>query len=442
MNVITATTKDLITPNSPRNRMLMSRQIRCVAELYKNFPDILVGGGMPYNAAFRVGARDIDIFCISVDTALALKEYLRGSEVSARLGYETKHHVFEEPSTGYDFRFNSDCLKFMGCPKEQRGVAFEFNVIVRRVPPETVFLTREQLVPLYQMTVPYAPYGICYVQTNMGLAVLRPKAPAWSVVYDTSKDISLFSKVQQKYLLLRLAFSKLGSYTEGLNGHIIMSEPNRAPMSLMPDRSQVQYLFNHTAFLIRCLNNRCKIVNPTSGLIKHDLEFQHNYWFPDELYFNEELSEQAKIAAFETIAVEVIPPKTMADIRGKFSSMSLLREYYFRYIPSRVGPRSQDWFTAWGSAPAVQPSGGEDTRVPEPVTESWGMQINRSFSETARNAHLFNQALQQAVGRREPTTPNPAASVPELTPAAFAPSAIRNAFTIRGSGESGITPTF
>ncbi len=437
MNVISATTKDMITPDSPRNRMMMSRQIRCVAELYKQFPDIIVGGGMPYNSALRIGARDIDIFCISIDTALAVKEYLRGGEISAQLGYEIKHHVFEQPSAGYDLRFNSDCLKFMGCPKEQRGVAFEFNVIVRRVPPETVFLKREQLVPLYQLTVPYAPYGICYVQTSVGMAILRPKNSSWALVHDTSKDQSLFSKVQQKYLLLSLAYSKLRYSAAGMEGHSLLSHPQLAPSSLTPLPNDVQYLFNHTAFLIRNMNNRCKLVNTTSGLIKHDLQFTHNYWLPDELYFNEELNEEARSAAFETVAAKVIPPKTMAAIRERGYNMSLLRQYYLTYIGSSLGSRSQDWFNTWGSPPSVQPSGGADTGVSEPVTESWGMQINRSFSDAARDPHLFNQALQAALDRREPTPPPPATSVPEFAPDTIAASYLRGAFSIRGSGEVG-----
>lgn len=442
MNVISATTKDMITPDSPRNRMMMSRQIRCVVELYKQFPDIIVGGGMPYNAALRIGARDIDIFCISIDTALAVKEYLDGDAISAQLGYETKHHVFEQPSTGYDLRFNSDCLKFMGCPKGQRGVAFEFNVIVRRVPPETVFLKREQLVPLYQLTVPYAPYGICYVQTSVGMAILRPKNASWSLVHDTSEDKSLFNKVQQKYLLLRLAYNKIRhSYSVGMEGHSFTSHPHPVPSALTPLPNDVQYLFNHTALLIRNINTRCKLVNTTSGLIKHDLQFQHNYWLPDELYFNEGLNGEAQSAAFETVAAKVIPPKTMAAIRERESKMSLLRQYYLTYIGGSLGSRSQDWFNTWGSPPSVQPSGGEDTELSEPASESWGAAVTRSFSDAARDPHLFNQALQEALDRRDAAATSTAASVLRFAANPAASSAIRNSFTIRGSGAVGITTT-
>jgi hypothetical protein len=181
MNVITNTIHDLLSPNTPENLAGLSKQFRLIKELYSVFPDILVAGGAPFNSFFRVKARDIDIFCISEETAYRVRDYLDGIESSKIFNYEVKDldltKVAVDTTTNpYPDNMNKRVLSFIGKAQQQRSVFCEINVIVRKAPAGTTVLFREQLAALYLVTTPSNNYSSMYLEDGNGnMIVTRPK---------------------------------------------------------------------------------------------------------------------------------------------------------------------------------------------------------------------------------------------------------------------------
>lgn len=435
MNVITVRDSDFLRPNSPENKKNIAKQIKLIRELYSVFPLAVVAGGTCTNHLTGVPARDIDIFVTSEAEGEQIVQYLTAglTEEQSRIEFFDVSKMGAEAEGPYAGNFNTCCWKFFGKSNVKRNTGlFEVNVIVRKVPAETVILHRIQLLPLLWLTFPISRLATAYVDHD-GLSIYV------ATIGNNAGTPESVAKYFRKSLLTALAMHQTVGKSNRITRNTVPSiYDSFAYADVRPHnlyQEYVPFLFTDTPYNInRMYRRRYKVSARDNILVQsHDL---HEVQGWGRAMSEEDLASVITGERnYQDVHQEVADKaaKYCAGLSSEKKSFLSNLPLYREYKNSGVGSRSQDWLNTWGITSAVQPSGGTDTVVGSAPSLSW---VNNPFSGTnvvQRNISLADlERIRASMDSRTPTFTTNAGVAPSIARPVPTPSSITFATTYYG----------